>query len=196
MTDAAQLVERFKQRVRQGGPLVWACAYAAVLALFAAFYLPLSQRLGAVESALASRGGQIRQIRASGLDGIDPKRLVAMQQRAQRFEKGFIAPDKAAQVIDRISDLARKHSVKIVEIHSEAVVDVQEEKGKRFEYEGTVLRRLPIQMKLSAPFPSLAEFVRSLEEATGRVLVVDEYRIETGAAGRVSCDVTVSFFLK
>lgn len=177
----------------------WVARLVILIAVFVGVLIPIQNRLTNAKKALVQRQHEIELAKKAGLNFLSAVELSQIQTRATSFESGYILLSQVTNVLDKISEEARKHHLRVIRIHSESPVPLVAADGSEIFVKEKRLSRLPIRIRLETTFRSLGDFLKALSQTSKQTFVVDEIILtpateETKSENNLRCDLALSYF--
>jgi Tfp pilus assembly protein PilO len=175
----------------------WAARLAVLAAVFLALLIPIQGRLASVSKALVQKQHEIELAKKAGINFLSAAELQQIQTRASSFESGYILLSQVTAVLDKISEEARRHRLRVIRIHSDSPMPLLDAAGAEIFVKEKKLSRLPIRIRLETNFRALGEFLKGLSATSKQAFVVDELVLSPAAEpgeNNLRCDLTLSYF--
>ena len=175
----------------------WLLRFVVLFTIFVALLIPAQARIKRFSSAVAQRQHEIEIAKGAGLNFLSSVELQQIQKQSASFENGYILLSQVTSVLDKISDEAHKHHLRVIRSHSDSPVPLVSLSGGDISVKGKKLSRLPIRIRLEANFRNLGDFMKALSENSKQSFVVDEIVIEPAiepGENNLRCDLTLIYF--
>ena len=175
----------------------WGLRYAALFAVFLAFYLPLYLQLRKVASACEAKSKQVESVKKAGPQFLGPNEMTDLKKRADDFENGFADSSQVALLLSLISDHAIQNHLKVAKINSDDPVPVRDAQDQEMQIGGKKLSRIPIHLDFETDLKTFANFLHSLSVSSQYSLAVESFSLhkeEDPSLERAQCEMTLDFF--
>jgi Tfp pilus assembly protein PilO len=173
----------------------WCLKYAAVLAVFLVFFVPVQSRVSNHMSEASSMKRQIADLKKITTNLLTPEEIERVKGRVDRFEEKLADQTKMAAILDEITKFTETHHLRLIQIYSDSPILVKNDQGKEMEMNGKKLHRLPVTFRVEADFKSLSAFLRDVREESKWINMAESVSIQSssGEGEALVGDITVSY---
>lgn len=180
---------------RQKNASIWVIKYGVLVGIFLALFLPLQQRQANYSSSQRSLKNEMENLKKISEGFLNYKEIETMRSRSRYFLDGLVDTTKAASLIAKISEVATKNHVNIVQIYSDAQVPLKNDKGEDLALSGKKLNLLPVSFRADTDYKSLADFFFTLFESSKEIYMVEFIHLQKTdpQSDTLQCDITLSY---
>ena len=195
------LLGRFKQKLRhlktRKETWLWTAKYVGVLAMFLIVFVPVYGRVSTRSTDVQTMESQLENMKKIGPSLLSQVDLKALSERVERFEAKLVDASRASELLDQISDEAEKNKFEVIQIYSDTPLPLKDAQEADVQIGAKKLSLLPVTFRVQTDAKSFANFLRSLEENSSGVFVVESLHLQKTSVETQTLqgDVTLSFIL-